>query len=92
MFLRKQLSFTQAIEELVVQNPDSKIEKPFLQLTPNESVDEFWLPLSAFNFGATCKNGCGGVEILCSNMFKQFPRLVVHFLFLKGNMSWPIFC
>ena len=55
------------------------MDKPFLRLTPNESVDEFWLPLSAFDFSAKAKNGCGGVEMFSQTIFTQFQRVVVQF-------------
>lgn len=28
-------------------------------IVPNNSVDQFWLPLSAFDFAPNGKNGCG---------------------------------
>lgn len=38
------------------------MDKPFLNLTPNASMQEFWLPLYAFDFSENGKNGCGRVN------------------------------
>eukprot|EP00435_Cladocopium_sp_Y103_P060820 s1382_g22.t1 len=52
--------FESAIENLVEKNPYAKFERSFLTLTPNESMEEFWLPLNAFDYSEKGKNGCEG--------------------------------
>lgn len=57
----------QAIEELVERNPHAKFDRSFLTLTPNESMEEFWLPLRAFDYSEKGKNGCAG--------FGEIPKI-----------------
>ena len=53
---------TQAMWDLVDSNPTADFDKGYLQLTPNASMEEFWLPLHAFDYSEHGKNGCGGVQ------------------------------
>lgn len=41
--------------------PDST-KRTYLALTPCGSLEEFWLPLRSFDYGASAKNGCGGYQ------------------------------
>ena len=65
-FSNFQLSLLQliveAIQDLVENNPKVQMDRAFLSLIPNEKMDEFWLPLRAFDYSANGKNGCGGLS------------------------------
>ena len=50
----------QAIEELVMSTGPIQDDRAVRSMVPNESVDQFWLPLHAFDFGPDGKNGCQG--------------------------------
>ena len=63
------MSCAQAIEDLVENNPYTNCNKSFLTLTPNESMEEFWLPLKAFDYSEKGKNGCAG--------FGEIPKIYV---------------
>ena len=43
--------------------------KPFLTLIPMDSMEDFYLPLTAFDLTAESKNGCGGLTKLCSRYY-----------------------
>ena len=52
----------QAIGELVETNPTAQLSRAFLTMTPNDTMDEFWLPLRSFDYSAAGKNGCPGYD------------------------------
>ena len=52
----------QAIGELVETNPTAQLSRAFLTMTPNATMDEFWLPLRRFDYSAAGKNGCPGYD------------------------------
>lgn len=39
-----------AIGELVETNPTAQLSRAFLTMTPNDTMDEFWLPLRSFDY------------------------------------------
>ena len=52
----------QAIGELVETNPTAQLSRAFLTMTPNDTMDEFWLPPRSFDDSAAGKNGCPGYK------------------------------
>lgn len=54
----------QAIEKWVLDG--SSPPAPFLTLTCQETMEDFYLPLTAFDLTADSKNGCGGLTKICS--------------------------
>ena len=55
---------TKAINDLVLSDP-VPLGKQHHTLVPLDSVDEIYLPLSAFDYSKAAKNGCAG----CPNIF-----------------------
>ena len=55
----------EAIEDLVLKPFSGKLgagRSKYLNLVPMESMEEFYLPLTAFDMTKDAKNGCGGFE------------------------------
>ena len=50
----------EVITELVGSRSMGKGSKPVLSLVPQESIGEFYLPLTAFDYSKTSKSGCAG--------------------------------
>ena len=52
---------SQAIEDLVMSIGPVADDRAHTTIVPNKNVDQFWLPLTAFDYGPGGKNGCGNV-------------------------------
>ncbi|CAK9042286.1 Uncharacterized protein SCF082_LOCUS24342 [Durusdinium trenchii] len=64
------------VDKLVVGAADEWDQRPTLQLIPNTTLQEFWLPLSSFNVSASSKSG----------YFPQNTQFQAHFReFLKNG-------
>lgn len=50
----------EAINELVLCDA-APPNKPHMKLVPLESMDEFYLPLTAFDYSKAAKNSCQGL-------------------------------
>ena len=60
----------QAIHKWVMDGADIPMHKQHMTVIPTESLEEFYLPLAAFNMTASAKNGCGVLK-KCLNRFVQ---------------------
>lgn len=52
------ISIRQVLHALLDNGPECSY--PILNLIPNSTMKEFWLPLHAFDVTAQSKSGCGG--------------------------------
>ena len=58
------ISPMQVITTLVLERSETVDPKPTLSLVPQATLNEFWLPLTAFHLGESAKNGCQGLNCL----------------------------
>ena len=54
------------LDRLIIEPSIDLDVKPTLSLVPQASLQEFWLPLSAFHVGPDAKNGCRCLSFLLS--------------------------
>ena len=75
----------QAINTYVLHRVPVPSHKQHLTVIPNQSMEEFYLPLSAFNMSSSAKNGCGEClkQFVCRFPTKEFNL----FLNFVGNLS-----
>ena len=59
----KQKTWNQTHQVLDRLIPPEVSSKPVLTATPTSSIEEFWLPLRAFDYSANGKNGCGVLKL-----------------------------
>jgi hypothetical protein len=52
------VSCFEALDKLVMCQPDEGHKKNMLTAVPTSSISEFWLPLESFDYSENCKNGC----------------------------------
>ena len=64
------------------------MSKPHASLVPNQSMDEFYLPLTAFDYSKAAKNGCRGFSKSLSNVKSSLNLLG----FNLPQFLWSVHC
>ena len=86
VFLYSQIRYPhlQVLTRLIIDRFSDIDPKPTLTLVPQNSLAEFWLPLTAFYVGQDAKNGCQGLT------WGTSPCVYMSQLFISHGKRLPI--